>query len=38
MIRWDLRDATGRAVEPGVYFVRVEGGGRTLSRPVVVRR
>lgn len=37
-IRWDLCDTAGRAVEPGVYFVRVEGGGRTFSRPVIVRR
>jgi hypothetical protein len=25
---WDGRDDTGRLVEPGIYFVRVEAGGR----------
>ncbi|MFN0151640.1 MAG: hypothetical protein ACKVU1_13130 [bacterium] len=37
--RWDGRDATGRDVAAGVYFMRVESGGRdAASRRVTVVR
>ena len=36
-LNWDLRDAGGDAVGPGIYFARLQGGGRTLlSRMTVV--
>lgn len=35
---WDLRDASGRAVAPGVYFARLEADGRVLTRAVSVTR
>jgi hypothetical protein len=35
---WDGRDLRGRGVEPGIYFVRVQGGGaEAISRVVVLR-
>jgi len=34
-ISWDGRDGTGRAVAPGVYWARLEIGGRVSSRRVV---
>jgi len=34
-VRWAGRDESGRAVAPGVYFVRAETGGRTLVRKLV---
>jgi len=33
---WDLRESSGRRVAPGVYFVRLECGGRHLQRRMVV--
>ena len=38
-VAWDLRDASGRRVAPGVYLVRasVEGGGATLVKLALVR-
>jgi hypothetical protein len=35
---WDLRDADGNRVAPGVYFVRVRSGHMFTSRQVVVTR
>jgi hypothetical protein len=32
---WDGRDAGGRAVPPGLYFVRLAGAGRVASRRFV---
>jgi hypothetical protein len=32
---WDLRDASGRAVPAGLYFVRLEAGGRCLVRSLI---
>ena len=37
-IAWDTRDHLGRAVAPGVYFVRIAAGGLVDSRKVVVVR
>lgn len=34
--RWDLRDAGGRVVTAGLYFGRLEVGGRTLVRRLAV--
>jgi hypothetical protein len=37
-LRWDLRDASGRAVAPGIYLVRAEAGAfRSVRRVVVLR-
>jgi hypothetical protein len=35
-LMWDLRDATGQAVRPGLYFVRLTVGGETRVRRVAV--
>lgn len=35
---WDGRDLDRRAVEPGIYFVRVRGGGAEATSRVVVLR
>jgi subtilisin family serine protease len=37
-VRWDGSDEGGRAVGDGVYFVRFENQGRTVSRKVVLLR
>jgi hypothetical protein len=37
-LRWDLRDATGRRVESGNYFLRVRVGERTLRSALTVVR
>lgn len=37
-IEWNLRDASGRRVAPGVYAVRARSGGEEVTRSVVVRR
>lgn len=37
-VRWDLADASGRPVSDGVYFCRIESGGRPAVRKLVVRR
>jgi flagellar hook capping protein FlgD len=37
-VAWDGRDAAGRRVAPGAYFLRLETGGRTLTRPLTVVR
>jgi hypothetical protein len=34
-LEWDGRDAAGRPVPPGVYFLRVEAEGRSAGRKVV---
>ncbi len=34
-LAWDGRDDSGAAVAPGVYLVRLESGGRTLTRRIV---
>ncbi|MCC6349113.1 MAG: Ig-like domain-containing protein [Candidatus Eisenbacteria bacterium] len=36
--RWDVRDDLGRAVGPGLYFLRLEAAGRSLTRKVGVVR
>ena len=33
---WDLRDRSGSAVQPGLYFVRMEAGGRRFDERLVV--
>lgn len=33
---WDRRDAHGRCTSPGVYFLRLEAGGRVLTAKTVV--
>ncbi len=38
MDRWDLRDANGRSVGTGLYFIRLDAGGRNLVQKVVVAR
>ena len=35
-VRWDLRTRDGRRCPAGVYFVRSQATGRTLTRKVVV--
>ena len=35
---WDLRNEAGRKVAPGVYFARLEHGGQSVSRKLVVIR
>jgi len=35
---WDLRDASGARVPPGLYWVRLAVGERVLSQPLVVAR
>ena len=35
---WDGRDASGRLVHPGVYFVRVEAGGHARTLRVALLR
>jgi len=37
-VLWDSRDVDGRAVATGVYFYRLETGGRSLARKLVVLR
>jgi len=37
-LEWDGSDAGGRRVSPGIYFTKIETGGRTLSSKVVVLR
>jgi len=34
-IAWDGRDAAGRAVTPGLYWVRVDAGGQSVTRRLV---
>jgi len=33
-LTWDLRDDRGAAVGAGLYFVRLEADGRTITRKV----
>ena len=35
---WDLRDDAGRRVANGVYFVRLESGGRAITRRMITMR
>jgi hypothetical protein len=37
-VDWDLRDADGRALAPGRYFVRLAAGRVRLVRPVILIR
>lgn len=37
-LRWDLSDARGQRVRPGVYFLRLEVPGRQLLRRMAVVR
>ncbi|MBZ0270057.1 S8 family serine peptidase, partial [bacterium] len=37
-VAWDGRDASGRVVSDGVYFVTLRAGGRLVSRRVLVLR
>jgi carboxypeptidase family protein/flagellar hook capping protein FlgD len=37
-LTWDLRDGSGHRVAPGIYFARLEAGGRRLVRSIVVVR
>lgn len=37
-LTWDGRDAAGRGVASGTYFVRLEAGGMTVSRSVRILR
>ncbi len=37
-VRWDGRDASGRAVEPGVYWYRLLGAGGGAAQKVVLLR
>jgi hypothetical protein len=37
-IGWDGRDETGQAAGPGIYFVRVEALGESITRKLVVVR
>jgi hypothetical protein len=37
-VRWDGRDAAGRALASGVYFYRLEAAGRVLTRKLVLVR
>jgi hypothetical protein len=37
-VRWNGRDRNGRQVATGVYFYRLEAGGRILSKKLVVLR
>jgi hypothetical protein len=38
VFRWDGRDAGGRKLAPGIYFVRVETAGGSAARKVVLSR
>jgi hypothetical protein len=38
LLDWDLRDARGRAVGPGTYFVRLDAAGVRLTRTLVRTR
>jgi hypothetical protein len=35
---WDAADAAGRRVPAGTYYLRIEAGGRSATRPLVVVR
>lgn len=37
-VEWNGRDGSGRNVSAGVYFTRLRGAGRTVTRPLVVVR
>ena len=37
-LHWDGRDSLGKAVASGVYFLRFDGGGESLSRKVLLLR
>ncbi|HTM58140.1 MAG TPA: FlgD immunoglobulin-like domain containing protein [Candidatus Udaeobacter sp.] len=37
-LRWDLRDATGKLAPAGLYFVRLEGEGRSIIQRLVTVR
>ena len=37
-IHWDGRDVSGRPAPSGLYFVRLEAGGRAITRKAVLAR
>ena len=37
-VNWDARAASGAPVVPGVYFLRMEADGRSMTRRLVVVR
>jgi flagellar hook assembly protein FlgD len=37
-VMWDGRDAGGRPVATGVYFCRLDAGGGTLTRKMILGR
>ena len=37
-VRWDGRDASGRAVASGVYLYRLQAGGESATKEMVLRR
>lgn len=37
-VTWEGTDSSGRQVPPGIYFCRLEAGGRTVSRKIVLLR
>ncbi len=37
-LRWDGRDAEGRPAPTGLYFMRLEAGGRVITRKTVIAR
>ena len=37
-IAWDLRDDSGRQVVAGMYFAKLDVGGRTITRKVATLR
>jgi hypothetical protein len=37
-LRWDGRDADGHPAPTGLYFLRLEGGGSTITRKTVIAR
>ncbi|MFH1218948.1 MAG: M64 family metallopeptidase [Candidatus Eisenbacteria bacterium] len=38
VVRWDAKDTTGRAVAPGIYFLRVNTGQASATRKLVLLR
>lgn len=38
ILRWDAVDGSGREVAPGMYYVRLDAGGTSLTRKLVVVR
>ena len=36
-VAWDRTDAAGRVLAPGVYFIRLQAGGRTVTRRLTIQ-